>query len=450
MNRKISYIFTSVIGALPTIAFGITSHPVNPGFGAPSYSQSEYDTHYNDGYTKGKNEGLREASAECIADPKTCGKNYGLNPYGISINSMLTGAKYGETEPNDNIISADPMVPSAIYWGQSMSHQDQDWFYVTTEEPNQIVTLNFQPSAISNTGINWEINNSAKGWDISVRDAAGNVLAQFPFNLAAQIKDDGSFRELNIPTFVAYPGTYYVVIKTLGIGNPATVGNWTPLPYNLISSISFSDSDTTPIDVNFFDVETEPNDDFSTADPLVSTVTMFGMLHTTLAGNATQGWNLQSENDWFWYTSPGNEIATIAWCQREHCTASDAHTWRVTIKMRDGTLISSFDTSGLMSTTENELGGNETFDPTPYRTVYLGLEEAGDYFIQVQSALLLYDDDNNSVTPMVPLTRCREWSTPQPGGTAVCLSRAPVSYTTTEQYNFTWHGTRRPPNTYDP
>lgn len=452
MYKKMQhFVVASLVGMIPTLAIGITAYP-NPGANVPQYSQEELNTAYNKGFTDGRPVGHKEGSAECIANPKTCGKDDGLNPYGISLNSLLTGAKYGETEPNENIISADPMVPNAIYWGQSMSYQDQDWFYVTTEEPNEIVTLNFQRSAT--TGVNWNTDAENRGWDISIRDAAGNVLAQFPYELASQwhlvTPTTGEnyvvYDAMTIPTFVAYPGTYYVVVKTLAIGNPATTDNWTPLPYNLISSISFSDSDTTPIDVNFFDVETEPNDDFSTANPIVSTVTMFGMLHTTLAGNATDGWNLQSEQDWFWYTSPGNEIATLAWCQREHCTASDAHTWRVTIKMRDGTLISSFDTTDLMSNgtgTGNQLGGNETFDPTPYRTVYLGLEKAGDYFIQVQSALLLNQDGSIA-------TRCREWTTPQPGGTAVCLSYAPVSLTTTEQYNFTWHGTRRPPNTYDP
>jgi hypothetical protein len=440
MNRNIfTFTILTILGIMPSTTLGLTSYPQSPGFGEPSYSEADMEA----AYAEGRRTGHRESSAECLANPKTCGcnDNPAITPCGISLNTFLTGARYGETEPNENIIAADPMVSNAIYWGQSMSHQDQDWFYVTTEEPNQIVNLNFRPA--NNTGVNWNATD-ARGWDISVRDAAGNVLAQFPFELESQLNADGSIEEINIPTFVAYPGTYYVVVKTLAIGNPATTENWTPIPYNLISSISFSDSDTPPIDVNFFDVETEPNDDFSTADPLVSTVTMFGMLHTTLAGNATNGWNLQSENDWFWYTSPGNEIATIAWCQREHCTASDAHTWRVTIKMRDGTLISSFDTSNLMSNgTGDELGGNETLDPTPYRTVYLGLEKAGDYFIQVQSVLLLNEDGSIA-------TRCREWSTPQPGGTAVCLSYAPVSTTTTEQYNFTWHGTRRPPNTYDP
>ena len=428
--KKISFIVLATLGALPTIVLGISAYPVQPGFGEPSYSQAELDAKY----AEGKAVGRREGSAECLADPRTCGCNNSLNPCGISLNSMLTGAHYGETEPNENIIAADPMVSNAIYWGQSMSHQDQDWFYVTTEEPNQIVNLNFRPA--NNTGVNWNATD-ARGWDISVRDAAGNVLAQFPFELESQLNADGSIEEINIPTFVAYPGTYYVVVKTLAIGNPATTENWTPIPYNLISSISFSDSDTPPIDVNFFDVETEPNDDFSTADPLVSTVSMFGMLHSTLAGNAANGWNINSEQDWFWYTSPGNEIATIDWCQREYCEHVTGYTWRITVKMRDGTLIHSFDSADLISSTD-----------TSYRTVYIGLEKAGDYFIQVQSEVLTRFNATTGLWEV--MTACREWSTPQPGGTAVCLSRAPVTTTTTTQYNFTWHGTRRPPNTYDP
>lgn len=428
MNTKVQPIaVATLIGIVPNLAVGLTAYPATPGFGAPSYSQAQIDA----ARLESRRTGHREGSAECIANPKSCGCNEvlasgnaaPLDPCGINLNTLLTGARYGETEPNENIISADPMVPNAIYWGQSMSSQDQDWFYVTTEEPNQIVNLNLRPS--TNTGV-----NDGGSWDISIRDAAGNILANFPYTTTQS-------NEINVPTFVAFPGTYYVVIKTLGADATTTAANWTTIPYNLIANISFSDSDTTPIDVNFFDVETEPNDDFSTADPLVSTVTMFGMLHTTLAGNATDGWNLQSEQDWFWYKSPGNEIATIAWCQREYCEYEKGYTWRITVKMRDGTLIHSFDSADLLSN-----------DSTAYKTVYLGLEKAGDYFIQIQSEVLTVLNTDTGLWEI--LTQCREWTTPQPGQTAVCLSRAPVSTTTSVQYNFTWHGTHRPPNTYDP
>lgn len=383
----------------PGTLAGVDTFPTNPGFGEPVYSQGELDTAVSIGRANGR----REAASECLAEPKTCGCNDGLSPCGVSLNSLLTGARYGETEPNDNIISADPLVPDKIYWGQSLSPQDQDWFYVTTQEPNQIITVNFRvPDA-----------TDSDGWTVSVRDAAGNILAEFPSSLDA---------EVTYPVFVSYPGTYYVVAQ------PQSTATLNSRPYNLIASLDFSDSDAPPIDVNFFDVETEPNDDFSTADPIVSTVTMYGMLHSTLSGDATRGWGLQTEEDWFWYISPGGEIITLAWCQREDCTPTSGRSWRVTVMARDGTIMTSFSTA----------------QP---KTVITGLEQPGDYFIQVMSELLTQTDEDGGTSIV---TRCREWSTPEPGETPECLSYAPVATLATDQYNFTWYGTRLPPNTLQP
>jgi len=378
--------------ASPLVLAGISSFPSSPGFGEPVYSQGELNT----AVAVGRANGRRETAAECLAEPKNCGCFDGLTPCGVTLNSLLTGARYGETEPNDNLISADPLVPDKIYWGQSMSALDQDWFYVTTEEPNQIVTLDFQvPNA-----------TDSNGWNISVRDAAGNILAEFPSTLA---------QEITYPVFVSYPGTYYVVVQ------PQSAAALNARSYNLIASLGFSDSDAPPIDVNFFDVETEPNDDFSTADPIVSTVTMYGMLHSTLSGDASRGWGLQTEEDWFRYSSPGNEIVTLSWCQREDCTPAGGRSWRITVMDRQGIIMTSFSTAAP-------------------KTVITGLENKGDYFIQVMSELQM-DADGNIVT------RCREWSVPEPGGDpAVCLSYAPVATLATDQYNFTWHGTRLPPS----
>jgi hypothetical protein len=399
MNKQLQALTAAILlGVLsPLVLGGVSTFPSTPGFDEPVYSQGELDAAVNQGRINGR----REAASECIADPNTCGCIDGFDPCGITLNSLLTGALYGETEPNDNIISADPLVPDKLYWGQSLSVLDQDWYYVTTEEPNQIITLDFRvPDA-----------SDSNGWNISVRDAAGNILAEFPSTLDP---------EITYPIFVSYPGTYYVVVQ------PQSADTLNSRPYNLIASLGFSESDAPPIDVNFFDVETEPNDDYSTADPIVSTVTMYGMLSSTLSGDASIGWGLQTEVDWFWYVSPGYEIASLAWCQREDCTPADGRSWRITVfRGEDSAIMASFSTA------------------VP-KTVLVGLEKEGNYFIEVMSELQM-DTEGNIVT------RCREYSTPEPGGDApVCLSYAPVATLATDQYNFTWHGTRLPPNTSQP
>jgi hypothetical protein len=282
-----------------------------------------------------------------------------------------------------------------------MSDLDQDWFYVTTEEPNQIISVNFRVPGVS---------TNVAAWLLSVRDKGGNTLAEFTVDSSA---------EVTYPVLVAAPGTYYLVLKP---NNTFAIAS---APYNLVASLSFSDSDAPPVDVNFFDVETEPNDEYATANAIFSSKTMYGMLHSALSGDETIGWALQAEEDWFTYEVGADkatgEIVTLAWCQREDCTPASGRAWRVTVFAQDGTIMTSF----------------QTIVP---KTVTTGLKQPGQYYIQVMAALLT--DANGNI-----VTRCREWSIPQPGQTAECLRYVPVAGLATDQYNFTWQGTALPPNT---
>jgi hypothetical protein len=116
MNTRVSGLYTGLLLALgPALAAaGISTTPSNPGFGAPTYSQAELDA----ARATARATGRLEAASECIADPKHCGCADNINPCGVQLSSVLTSAKFGETEPNNHIVSADPLVNGVKYWGQ--------------------------------------------------------------------------------------------------------------------------------------------------------------------------------------------------------------------------------------------------------------------------------------------------------------------------------------------
>jgi hypothetical protein len=531
MNTRVTPLVAALgLAGLPALVLaGVSSYPTSPGFGEPSYSQAQYDAHYADGLALGKQQGQQETAAECLGDPGTCGCAEGLSPCGITISSLLPGSNYAETEPNDGPAFANILVPDQTYSGQSRNAQDQDWYAVTTQEPNQIITIDFlapgqtsssgwditvrdangtvlaefpsdlasevvYPVAVSTAGIHYvvvqpsssatlnshvynlgvhlsfsssdappthvalygetesndslasanalvpgktfsgqsssaldqdwfyvnaeepnEIINvgfvvpgqtSTSGWDITVRDKAANILADFPSSLVPGT---------GYPVYVSWPGTYYLVIK------PQSAAALNQNIYNLTATLTLSSSQAPPVDVNFFDVETEPNNTPQTANPITNSVSMYGMLSTSLVGDATVGWALQTEEDWFYYSSPGNETATLSWCQRQACPATAGRAWRVTVTDRADNVLTSFSTDG---------------SSTAPQTVYMGLGDPGDYFIEVMSDLKT--DANGQI-----VTSCRQWNLPDANGNVTCASYAPVAMTTTDQYNFTWQSSPR-------
>jgi len=395
-----------LLGAAPIWATaGISSIPQNPGFGEPSYSQAEYDQNYGAGRTTGR----IESAAECIANPANCGCVDQLNPCGISLSSVLSGARFGETEPNDHPVAADGIITEVVYWGQTPWlqdkvgewHRDQDWFYVTTQEPNQLLTVNFTvPDRVllDNTRL-------SQGWMISVRDAAGNVYAQFDTRFALDdltTPNKNESKEIAYPIFLGHVGTYYVsieprvapggVLVTNPVGINADDLSVTYSPYNIAFVLEFSGMEGVPPDVNFHDVEIEPNDDRAHANPLASGVTMYGQLRQTYddvfpvssEGEDSTGFIYdQTQRDFFRYRSPGNEQVSLAWCGREECRSycsfdentgftgsgeeCDGNTlvfWFVEVTGPDGAPLAS------ITTNKSE-------------TLKLGLDEPGDYFVEV-------------------------------------------------------------------
>jgi hypothetical protein len=334
---------------------------------------------------------VAETKTKCAADPKSCG---------ITLSSFLDNTGFGETEPNNYALSADPLDFDVKYWGQLSSPEDQDWFYVTTTASNQILTVDFTIPGLSNIS----------GWNISVRDSGGNIFSEINSGF------DGASETL-LQTVLSHAGSYYVVVRPLNQDGQITYLSY---DYNLAAFLSSSQITAEPVDVNFFDAEVEPNDNraqanpLSFASPLSSNVTMMGLLSGTLIPGSV---GFDFEEDWFAYQTTGNEILSVEFCARQDCEGSN---WQVTV----------FDESGL-TLVNMRTDMEKRFD--------LGIRNPGRYLLRLSVAPKL-DEEKGGVTyvcsidPTMKLKDC-----PNPS------ERTLIVESPWHQYNFTVTSTKLPP-----
>ncbi|MEY6431550.1 hypothetical protein ABC977_03905 [Thioalkalicoccus limnaeus] len=437
---------------------------------------------YNSGYSTGSNEAL----TACQNNPESCG---------ITLGSLLGAPIFGEIEPNDNMVSANPIFALGTpFWGQSSSPIDQDWFYLVTGEPNQHLTINFavpRPIGAAQHG-----RTDLRGWKVSIRDARGTRLSGFDTNFAGEIEDPGA--GIRYDFMLGLAGTYYLVVE------PSSREDWSALPYNLTAFVQDTPLDINPFVVGFYDAEVEPNDWPSQANPIANGVTMYGLINLTFEGVAVMGesfvWG-QGEDDWFRYTSHGNEIITFGFCVREPCSAGN---WFVEVYDE----ASAFALEGgapeaavrpLLAINTDTARTNVGDDPETYR---FGLMEPGTYYMRVNHKRkfeapctgFAQDRNNDGLVDLVDgeLVRCGcdsgysctiKIPNPQTGPNRACPDGSggekpaeseggnptpPVEQCdvtcrcvswgllvevpegeVTSQYNFTWFGTSLPPFTVD-
>jgi hypothetical protein len=384
MFKRASYLIASLLcGALPTAMAGLSSFP---GLGDPTFSEADMQAAFQQGRLTGR----VEVAAECLADPRECGCADGLSPCGVTSSSTLANAQYGETEPNDHIVAADPLIPEVIYWGQSRDLNDQDWYYITTDEPNQRLDLVF----LVPDRVLADTSRLSQGWLVQVLDAGGNIYAQFATRFALDdttTANKNESKEITYPLFLGRVGTYYVkVLPQIGDSADTPVTDLNSLsilywPYNIAAFLSYSGLDAAPPDVNFHDVEIEPNNNLGSATMLSIGVSMYGLLRQTGDGGSinvdpvTGAINFkQTDVDYYKFFSEGNEQVQLTWCAREAC--AEGVYWFVEVMKADGTPIISFNTDRA-------------------ETVHFGLQDRGVYYMQVnfqrktEAKCLEYEND---------------------------------------------------------
>ena len=260
---------------------------------------------FDEGFAAGYGNGFRDADAACertIAscrnDPASCS---------ISLGACLAAPIYGETEPNDNIVTADPLLLDTRFWGQSYAVEDQDWFFVVSDQPNQTLTLNFS-----------RIDGPPLGWILEVRDAAGNPIASFNTGSVQGATSDRG--DISYRVTLGLVGTYYIELRP----DPL---QFTFEPYQLAALLQDSPLATQNFVASTADAEIEPNDDPSQSTVLTTGVTMYGLISLVFPPQAQlipdpdgDGFEfLQGEADWYIFPSLGNEIVTLSLCNRSAC-----------------------------------------------------------------------------------------------------------------------------------
>ncbi|WP_243651375.1 hypothetical protein [Thiobaca trueperi] len=323
---------------------------------------------YNRGYAIGFSDGTGAGIARCFANPADCN---------ISLASCLPDPDYGETEPNDNLIAADPLKFNTKYWAQSYGAADQDWFYIETTAANQNLAVTFAVPNLNGANL---LQGNPSIWNLTIRDAAGNVFANFDTNtigsFITQEELDKKPYQMTYRATLGLVGTYYLVVQQ----SDKTVKN--AYTYSIAASpLENTDLDGKQPIVGFYDSEIEPNDVPSRANPLATSVTMFGLINLTfntpLPTDETYVWG-QGENDWFVYNTAGNEIISLTFCAKEACGPGN---WFVEIY--DKTTAQKLEDGALLKDVKPLLAFNTDTVNQPSAIYRLGLKDPGYYFMRV-------------------------------------------------------------------
>lgn len=395
MLRPISYplvLGCALLAAQPAAAF-VVGPPTTPGDPSPNADQSKFQMGYDLGYEQGFGRGLEAGVAECVADPAGCG---------IALADPGPSGNYGETEPNDNLASADILVNGQPFRGQSYGEEDADWFMINVGD-NRALTINFALADMA--------AGSLAGWTVSVVNAFKVSQAEFNTGLMPVANTlDG----MNYELILGRTGPYYIVVEPVpGLLNFQ--------PYRLTGTLSYTPTppDTTP-PVGAIDAETEPNNEPEQADTLNEGVAMYGLVNLrfsdVLPGDPVYTW-LQGEYDWFRYESPGNEILQIAFCDRQLCSTGN---WLVQFFDEARALhpedyldpdypltpgADDFDNAALVSFNTTTCGGDPcapgiaSDDPEPW---HIGVTDPGTYYFRVGHKRLItapctaYNIDKNN------------------------------------------------------
>ncbi|MBK1718862.1 hypothetical protein [Thiocystis violacea] len=328
--------------------------------------ENGFNRGYSLGYSLGYGDGTAAQIAQCVADPRSCG---------ITLASCIPDATYGETEPNDSFITGDPLTLGVNFWGQLYSPADQDWFYTASTSPNQNLLINFSVA-------DWIEGANLPGgspavWNLSVRDAAGNVFANVNTNVVGGIQATAT--SVTYSVTLGLVGTYYVVVQ------PADKTASNAYPYSIAAFLQDSDLVNKQPVVGFYDAEVEPNDVPGRANPLATGVSMYGLINLTfnvaLPGvgdeEDTFVWG-QGENDWFVYETKGNEIVTLTFCAKEACGPGN---WFV--EVYDKPMADRWAAGESRETLTPLFSVNTDTVNDPTATFRIGLKDPGYYFMKV-------------------------------------------------------------------
>lgn len=269
------------------------------GAGKTAGDAQGYNRGYSSGLSAGNANGRTTGIQECVADPQA---------FGITVDTVLPPPEYGETEPNDHLFAADPLIPDETFLGQSYGSDDTDWFSLPITKANQLLTINFAvPGA------------APAGWLINVRDAAGNIIAAI--DTSSSTTTVGEANNITYKVNLPLANTYYIEVRS-------NVSPVSPDPYTLAAMLQDSPLvDPGNTAGGFYDAEMEHNDNQANANALASGVTMYGLIDLSFDVVVPEGtqyvYAQGTDADWFKYTTAASEIVTLTFCAKEACGPGD-------------------------------------------------------------------------------------------------------------------------------
>jgi len=384
LRMSLGLLISLLLGGNSYATGGITP-PTDGGSGGTGQDELDaaYNEGYDDGYTQGFSEGYdtgfgegeAQGYAEGFVDGTEAGKATCLvtpDACGIDLFTFLGDSTFGETEPNNHILSADALVLGQNYHGNNYSKTDLDWFWVETTEPNQNINIGF-------SGLIEDV--AQDGWLISVRDSAGNIIATFDSNVEAP-SDPSNVQARTFVVTAAAVGVYFITVEPLFAG-PDQDGFHNA--YNIVGNLTNTGMDDPSFQGNFENNEVEPNNTQGQANVLESRVTMHGYIDKTFSLVGTTG-AFNYDSDMFYYDSLGDEEFSIQVCVLFDCGSK---LFRVKVEHQGGAVL-----------VNGPVGHGETLN--------IGLGQPGRYYVtfgpmESGEVVEARDEDDNliAVLPVV-------------------------------------------------
>lgn len=114
---------------------------------------------------------------------------------------VVPQSTHGETEPNGEQSTADPLTTGVTMLGQNYGAGDTDWYYFQTTTVNEVFSASFTVAGLS--------GEETGTWRIKLEDVSGNTIAQREAALT-----ETAYVEAIMAT-LANPGYYFLAVSVV-------------------------------------------------------------------------------------------------------------------------------------------------------------------------------------------------------------------------------------------
>lgn len=266
-------------------------------------------------------------------------------PYTLKV--IYTKSSAWESEPNDDVSTADILKLNTLINGKLMTYEDEDFYRFTLTE-NGKIDLIFEHNAES----------SSDSWKINLLNDNRQELASFESRLNQKTS---SLKNIGLPK-----GTYYIKISSYA-------SSIQDKPYQL--TVNYTKTNAW---------ESEYNDDISVADPI--------NLNTVINGKLMS----DSDVDYYRFTLPADGKINIDF---GHSEGIGAEYWTIDLLTDDAVEIAAFDSSMIQKTTKlSDIGLPKGNYYIKVRTFYLLTDTPYTIKVNYTKTTVWEKEFNNSIS----------------------------------------------------